>query len=97
MLEFVGYNLGDTERYMKLVYLAFKNVETSGVQGSELEAAGPYDYTQMINFLREISGKKDKEFKKLLSAMLQTQMECCLGANQADACSDHTKKTWKSR
>ena len=83
MLEFVGYNLGDTERYMKLVYLAFKNVETSGVQGSELEAAGPYDYTQMINFLREISGKKDKEFKKLLSAMLQTQMECCLGANQA--------------
>lgn len=55
----------------------------SGVQGSELEAAGPYDYTQMINFLREISGKKDKEFKKLLSAMLQTQMECCLGANQA--------------
>ena len=83
MLESVGYNLGDTERYMKLVYLAFKNVETSGVQGSELEAAGPYDYTQMINFLREISGKKDKEFKKLLSAMLQTQMECCLGANQA--------------
>lgn len=83
MLEYVGYNLGDTERYMKLVYLAFKNVETSGLQGSELEAAGPYDYTQMINFLREISGKKDKEFKKLLSAMLQTQMECCLGANQA--------------
>ena len=83
MLEYVGYNLGDTERYMKIVYLAFKKVETSEVQGSELEAAGPYDYTQMINFLREVSGKKDKEFKKLLTAMLQTQMECCLGSNQA--------------
>lgn len=84
MLGYVHYSLNDIERYMKLVYLAFKKVDQpAGVQGSELEAAGPYDYTQMINFLREISGKKDKEFKKLLSAMLQTQMECCLGANQA--------------
>lgn len=84
MLGYVHYSLNDIERYMKLVYLAFKKVDQpAGVQGSELEAAGPYDYTQMINFLREISGKKDKEFKKLLTAMLQTQMECCLGSNQA--------------
>lgn len=84
MLGYVHYNLNDIERYMKLVYLAFKKVDRpSGMQGSELEAAGPYDYTQMINFLREVSGRKDKEFRKLLNAMLQTQMECCLGANQA--------------
>lgn len=84
MLGYVHYSLNDIERYMKLVYLAFKKVDQpAGVQGSELEAAGPYDYTQMINFLREVSGRKDKEFRKLLTAMLQTQMECCLGANQA--------------
>lgn len=83
MLGYVHYSLNDIERYMKLVYLAFKKVDQpAGVHGSELEAAGPYDYTQMINFLREVSGRKDKEFRKLLTAMLQTQMECCLGANQ---------------
>ena len=72
---YVHYSLNDIERYMKLVYLAFKKVDQpAGVQGSELEAAGPYDYTQMINFLREVSGRKDKEFRKLLTAMLQTQM-----------------------
>lgn len=84
MLGYAHYSLNDIERYMKLVYLAFKKVDQpAGVQGSELEAAGPYNYTQMINFLREVSGRKDKEFRKLLTAMLQTQMECCLGANQA--------------
>lgn len=84
MLGWAEYDRLDVERFMKLVYLAFKKVEEPvRVQESELEAAGPYDYCRMINFLREKSNRKDKEFKKLLNCMLQIQIECCLGANQA--------------
>lgn len=63
------------KRYMKLLYLAYKKMETVHTDPMKIELA-PYDFNAMYYFLKK-KAKSKRELKRFLVMMLEMQFEEC--------------------
>lgn len=63
------------KRYIKLLYLAYKKMETAHTDPMKIELA-PYDFNAMYYFLKK-KAKSKRELKRFLVMMLEMQFEEC--------------------
>lgn len=67
-----------TKRYMKLLYVAYKELDKEkGCKSVNLEMA-PYDFSGMYQFLKK-KAKSRRDLRRLLVLMLEVQFQCCAG------------------